>query len=397
MAQAPAVRSVPRSATPRPWNDPRVRAVFYQILAVAVLAGLAWYLASNTIDNIRARNIKTGFDFLGDVYPAQIDEALIRWDETGRYSRAFLIGVLNTLKVGAIGIVLATILGTIVGIARLSRNWLLAKLASGYVEAIRNVPLLLQLAFLYTLFTSALPSQLQALQFGGGFMLNKSGFIFPLLSVENSHIAGLLAAAAGLAAAIFYGRWARRRQDATGRPTPRFLPSLALIAVPALLAWLAYGADAEFEYAKPGRFAMEGGGRLTTEFLAILTGLVVYTAAFIAEIVRSGILAVSYGQTEAAGALGLTRAQQLRLVLLPQALRVVIPPMTSQFLNLIKNSSLGVAIGYPEIVAIANISINQSGRALECILIIMGVYLTFSLSIALFMNWYNRRVALVER
>jgi general L-amino acid transport system permease protein len=397
MAEAPTAGRALRAASPRPWNDPRVRAVFFQLLAIALLGLLVWYLVSNTVANIRARNIQTGFDFLWSGYGSQIDESLIGWDPASTYGRAFLVGLLNTLKVGVVGIVLATVLGTVIGIARLSSNWLLAKLASVYVETVRNIPLLLQLAFFATLFSAVLPPQLQPAVLGGVFILSKSGFIFPQLVIETAHVIAFAMLVPSIGAAIGYNRWAKQRQAATGRAPSRLLPSLAIIFLPAILTWLMLGAPAEFEVAKRGRFRMEGGGVISTEFLAILCGLTIYTAGFIAEIVRSGILAVSYGQTEAAGALGLSRGQALRLVILPQAMRVVIPPMTSQFLNLIKNSSLGVAIGYPEIVAIANISINQAGRAIECILIIMVVYLSISLSIAAFMNWYNKRVALVER
>ncbi len=382
---------------PAPWNDPRIRAFIYQIVCVALFAALIWYLVSNTVDNLEQRQIRSGFDFLWSGYGSQIDESLIGWDPASTYARAFLVGILNTLKVGLIGIVLATILGTVIGIARLSGNWLLAKLASGYVETVRNIPLLLQLFFFATLFSSTFPPQLDALDLGGSFYLSKSGLSFPQLEIETAHVVAFLALLAGIVGAVFHNRWAKRRHSETGVSPARLGPSLALIVLLPLLLWLLLGAPAEFDIPKKGRFRMQGGGVISAEFLAILSGLVIYTAAFIAEIVRSGILAVTYGQTEASAALGLTRGQVLRLVILPQAMRVVIPPMTSQYLNLIKNSSLGVAIGYPELVAIANISMNQTGRAIECVLVIMAVYLTVSLAIAGFMNWYNKRVALVER
>ncbi len=388
-----------RSATPKPapWNDPRVRAIVCQVVCIGLFAGLVWYLVSNTVENLERRQIRSGFDFLWSGYGSQIDESLIGWDPASTYARAFLVGILNTLKVGVGGVVLATILGTVIGIARLSSNWLIAKLASGYVETVRNIPLLLQLFFFATLFSSTFPPQLDALDLGGSFYLSKSGLQFPQLEIEAAHVVAFLGLLAGIAGALFYNHWAKRRQSETGVSPARLWPSLALIVLPPLLLWLLLGASAEFDVPKKGRFRMEGGGVISTEFLAILSGLVIYTAAFIAEIVRSGILAVSYGQTEASAALGLTRGQVLRLVILPQAMRVVIPPMTSQYLNLIKNSSLGVAIGYPELVAIANISMNQTGRAIECVLVIMAVYLTVSLGIAGFMNWYNKRMALVER
>jgi general L-amino acid transport system permease protein len=378
-------------------RDPRVRAVLFQILVVVLVLGLLWYLVSNTVTNLEARQIKSGFDFLCSTYGSQIDETLIEWKTDGTYARAFIVGLLNTLKVGVIGIVLATVLGTIIGVARLSPNWLIAKIASAYVEVIRNIPLLLQLAFVYTLFINVLPDQTTPGTIVGNIIISKSGILFPTLTVETIHIVMFGLVLAGIVAAIAYNMWAKWRQDQTGNPPPRLWPTLAIVFVPAILAFLVSGMPNEWDVPKKGRFRFEGGSSISPEFLAILTGLVLYTAGFIAEIVRSGILAVSYGQTEAASALGLTRGQNLRLVILPQAMRVIIPPMTSQYLNLIKNSSLGVAIGYPELVAIANISMNQAGRALECVLIIMAVYLSVSISIALFMNWYNKKIALVER
>ena len=304
---------------------------------------------------------------------------------------------LNTLRVGAIGIVLATILGTIVGIARLSSNWLVSKLASVYVESFRNVPLLLQLIFLYALVGAVLPEQLNPIVFGGGFFLSKSGLMFPLLKLETAHYVAAGVFLASIAATVIYNRWAKRRQDATGVSPPRLFPSLGILILPALLAFLAFGAPAEFDAATKTRFRFIGGGSIGPEFLTVLVGLVLYTASFIAEIVRSGILAVSYGQTEAAAALGLTRGRTLRLVLLPQALRVIIPPMTSQYLNLVKNSSLALVAGYPDVVAIEMMTMNQTSRALEAVLLIMAVYLTISLSISLAMNLYNKRIALKER
>jgi general L-amino acid transport system permease protein len=379
------------------WNDRRVRAILYQLIFLAVLAFAVWLLVSNTIENLRARGLKSGFEFLGARSGIPISDSIIPWDPDDTFGRAYLVGILNTLRVGVIGIILATILGTLIGIARLSQNWLVAKLASVYVETIRNIPLLLQLIFIYALFGFALPEQLDPLVVGGGFFLSKSGLMFPLLKLEPAHaaVAGLFLAS--LLAMIVYNVWAKRRQNRTGVSPPRLLPSLGILFLPALALFLALGAPAEFDVATKTRFRFIGGGAIAPEFLTVLVGLVLYTAAFIAEIVRSGILAVSYGQTEAASALGLTRGQTLRLVLLPQALRVIIPPMTSQYLNLVKNSSLALIAGYPDVVAIENMTMNQTGRALEAIMLIMAVYLTISLSISLAMNIYNKRIALKER
>lgn len=379
------------------WNDRRFRAILYQVVFLAAVVAFGWLLVTNTIDNLRARGMKSGFDFLYARSGIPISESLIPWSDDDTFGRAYLVGILNTIRVGVLGIVLATILGTVIGIARLSRNWLINKLASIYVEAIRNVPLLLQLILIYTIIRTALPEQLDPLVIGGGFFLSKSGLLFPLLTWQTAHYATVAVLVASIAAVVVYNRWAKRRQEETGVSPARLAPSLAMLLLPAIAVFLAWGAPAEFDVAKRERFRFIGGGTISPEFLAILSGLVVYTAAFIAEIVRSGILAVSHGQTEAASALGLSRGKILRLVLLPQALRVIIPPMTSQYLNLVKNSSLAVAIGYPEVVAIENITMNQTSRALECIMLIMVVYLTISLSISITMNIYNKRIALKER
>ena len=391
----PTVSRTP--ATGAWWNDRRVRAIFYQLVFLAVLIGAVWLLVSNTIENLRARGLKSGFDFLPSRSGIPISDSVIDWDPDDTFGKAYLVGILNTLRVGVLGIIFATVLGTIVGIARLSGNWLISRLAAIYVETIRNVPLLLQLILLYAFVTRTLPEQLDPIVIGGGFFLSKSGLMFPLLTLETAHYATGAVLAASLVAMIVYNVWAKRRQDATGVSPPRLLPSLGILLVPALIVFVAFGAPAEFDVAVKTRFRFIGGGAIAPEFLTILTGLVLYTAAFIAEIVRSGILAVSYGQSEAAMALGLTRGQTLRLVLLPQALRVIIPPTTSQYLNLVKNSSLAVAVGYPDVVAIEMITMNQTSRALEAILLIMVVYLTISLTISLAMNLYNKRIALKER
>lgn len=379
------------------WNDRRFRSILYQVLFLAAVVAFGWLLVSNTIENLRARGLRSGFDFLGSRSGIPISDSVIEWDPDHTFGRAYLVGILNTIRVGVLGIIFATILGTLIGIARLSSNWLIGKLASVYVESVRNVPLLLQLILIYSIVTRALPEQLDPLDFGAGFYLSKSGMLFPILKLEPAHYVAFGVLAASIVAIIAFNIWARRRQDATGVSPKRLLPSLAMLILPATIVFLILGAPAEFDIAKKATFRFIGGGAVAPEFLTILAGLVIYTAAFIAEIVRSGILAVSHGQTEAASALGLGRGKILRLVLLPQALRVIIPPMTSQFLNLVKNSSLATVVGYPEVVAIEQITMNQTSRALECILLIMVVYLTISLSISLAMNIYNKRIALKER
>jgi general L-amino acid transport system permease protein len=307
------------------------------------------------------------------------------------------VGILNTLRVSIFGMILATCIGVLMGMARLSPNWLVARLASVYVETIRNIPLLLQLFFWYTLITHFLPPARQALSVLPGVYLSKSGLMFPTPVAHAVHPYMIVAGVVGCILAWVWRRWAKHRQAVTGRQPPLFLPCLGMIISLPLLGWLIGGAPTAMNVPTPTRFAFTGGSSVTPEFLALLTGLTLYTAAFIAENVRGGIQAVPWGQTEAASALGLRRAAALRLVILPQALRIIIPPTTSQYLNLTKNSSLAVAIGYPDLVSITNTSLNQTGQAIECIAIMMAIYLTLSLTISAIMNVYNRYVALVER
>ena len=379
------------------WRQQRFRMVFYQVLAIAALLVAGGYLLSNTFANLEERSIHTGFGFLKREAGFRIGESPIAYTAADSYRRAFVVGVLNTLRVSLLGVVLATLLGVLIGIARLSPNWLIVKLASVYVETVRNIPLLLQLFFWYAVMTGLLPPVRQALRLLPGVYLSKSGLMFPL-PVSHAiypYMAGALGVGCALAWGI--GRWAKPRQDATGQRPRLWLPCLGLIIGAPFFVWLLGGAPTAWDVPTLMRFTFQGGGRITPEFLALLLGLTTYTAAFIAENVRGGIQAVPWGQTEAAAALGLRRGTALRLVILPQALRIMIPPTTSQYLNLTKNSSLAVAIGYPDLVSITNTSLNQTGQAIECIAIMMGVYLTISLAISAAMNGYNRYVALVER
>ncbi|HLT77335.1 MAG TPA: amino acid ABC transporter permease [Ferrovibrio sp.] len=379
------------------WNDPDVRSVVYQVVALALVGLIGWFLVSNTLHNLSVRNIASGFGFLERESGFAIGESPISFGPENTYGRAVLVGVLNTLRVAVVGIVLATIIGTIIGIARLSKNWLVNKLATVYVEVVRNVPLLLQLFFWYAIITETLPGPRQALNPIPGVFISNRGVKIP---TPTDHFAFDLAGIGfllGIVLAVLVSRWAKKRQDATGQSFPVYRAGIALILGLPILGWLIGGAPLELNVPKLQGFNHVGGATLTPEFAALLAGLVIYTAGFIAEVVRSGIQAVSHGQTEAAAALGLRRNQILRLVVLPQALRIIIPPMTSQYLNLTKNSSLAVAIGYPDIVSIANTTLNQTGQAIEGILIIMAVYLTISISISIFMNWYNKHIALVER
>jgi general L-amino acid transport system permease protein len=379
------------------WYDPRVRAIAYQVLAIGGVIALGVYLVDNTLDNLNERQIRTGFGFLGREAGFEIGESVIEYDPHDSYAKAFVIGLLNTIKVSFIAIVLATLIGTVVGIARLSRNWLVARFASFYIETVRNMPLLLQLFFWYAILTGLLPAVSDALELLPGVYLSKSGLIYPVPVAHPIHAWIGIALAAGIAAAIAYARYARSVQDRTGVQWPLLWPAAAMIVGLPLATWLIGGAPTALDVPVFQRFRYAGGGEASPEFLALLLGLTVYTATFIAEVVRAGILAVDDGQSEAARALGLRQNLVLRLVVLPQALRVIIPPLTNQYLNLTKNSSLAVAIGYPDLVGVADTTLNQTGQAVEVIAIIMAVYLTLSLSISFAMNLYNRAIALRER
>ncbi len=375
----------------------RARGILYQLLLLAAVGGLGWFLFSNTLHNLSTRQIQVGFGFLTREAGFEIAEKLVEYDPSNNYARAFLVGLLNTLHVALLGILIATVLGTLLGIARLSSNWLLAKIASGYVEFMRNIPLLLQLLVWYGLFTEMLPGVRQAIKVGDWLFISQRGFRYAWPQAHPGWDAAVWGLAVGVLLALIWRAVVRRRQAATGRQWPLGWPSAALIMGPALLAWAAFGAPTSIETPVLRGFDYQGGKVLSPEFMALLLGLSTYTAAFIAEVVRAGILAVDRGQNEAAMALGLSNGQRLRLVTLPQAMRVIIPPMTSQYLNLTKNSSLAVAIGYPDLVAIANTTMNQTGQAIEAIAMLMAVYLCVSLGISLFMNWYNARMRLVER
>jgi general L-amino acid transport system permease protein len=378
-------------------SDPTVRAIVYQVLVVGAVLLVGWFLISNTLDNLARRSIATGYHFLEREASFGIGESVIDYSPKDTYGRAFLVGVLNTLKVSVIGIILATIIGTVIGVARLSSNWLVAKLASTYVEIVRNIPPLLQLFFWYALVSESLPPVRSALNPVPGVFLSQRGLWIPVPSSDPVWTTMGIALAVAVIVAIFLNRWAKDRQARTGQifPVGRTVAGL-LIGLP-LIAWIAGGAPTALNMPKLAGFNFVGGMVMSPEFFAILMGLTIYTAAFIAEVVRSGIVAVNWGQTEAARALGLPSSPTLRLVILPQALRVIVPPLTSQYLNLTKNSSLALAIGYPDLVSIANTMLNQTGQAIEGVTMIMGTYLSISLSISIFMNWYNKRIALVER
>jgi general L-amino acid transport system permease protein len=381
-----------------PWNDPVVRGWVFQIVVVGLVATLAWYLIGNTLSNLNDQKIASGFDYLGREAGFEIGDSMIAYSPASTYARAIWVGILNTLRVAILGVIFSTILGTLIGIGRLSPNWLLSRICEWYVEAFRNVPLLLWLFLFYKMISEAFPGPRQAISaFWQSVFLSNRGLYFPVPLADPIHKwmgVGLLV---GIVGAVMLHRWARKRQEATGQPFPSLLAGFGIAIGLPVVIWLIAGAPSAMSWPALKGFNFEGGTVIQPEFTALLLGLVVYTSAFVAEIVRSGILALHKGQSEAAAALGLSRGQAMRLVLLPQALRVIIPPMTSQYLNITKNSSLAIAIGYPDLVASINVTINQTGQAIENILLIMAAYLSVSLSISAFMNWYNKRIALTER
>ena len=391
----------PQAAPPtkRDWSlrSKSTRALIYQVLALGLIGLAVWFLAHNTLENMRVRGIQSGFDFLTGPAGFDIGEMMMPYESTDPYWKAFLVGVLNTLRVAVIGIVLTTLMGALIGVGRFSTNALVRGLCYGYVEMFRNIPVLLQLLVWYLVLTELLPDPGAPMSVGGLVFLSKGGLSFPLPVWQTGQALAALGALVGGVLAWAWARAAKRRFEQTGLPRAVFWPGVGLVLAGAVVGWLIGGAPSAWNLPKAGDVSVEGGGSLTPEFISVLLGLTFYTAAFVAEVVRAGIASVPRGQSEASGALGISPGQQMRLVVLPQALRVIIPPMTNQFLNLTKNSSLAVAIGYPDVVSISNTAINQTGRAVECIALIMAVYLTTSLLTSGLMNWYNQRAAIKER
>ncbi|MCC6890460.1 MAG: ABC transporter permease subunit [Hyphomicrobiales bacterium] len=379
-------------------HNPKVRAACYQLVLLVAVLWFGYEFALNAAANLAARNLTAGIGFLENAAGFSISQALIPYNEGDSYARVFLVGLLNTLLVSALGIVFATVLGFVVGIARLSPNWLIARLAGGYVELIRNLPLLFQILFWYLAVLGTLPGPRQSISLLGEIYLNNRGIIVPAPVLQEGAGAVLVAALAGLLATLALGIWARRRQDRTGRRLSLLWPAIALVLGLPLVVLAATGFPIWLEKPQLRGFNFVGGIRLLPELVALLLALSLYTAAFIAEVVRAGILAVPRGQSEAARALGLHRGLVLRLVIVPQALRVIVPPLTNQYLNLTKNSSLAVAIGYPDLFAVfAGTTLNQTGQAIEIIAMTMAVYLVISLLTSALMNWYNARIRTAER
>ncbi|PHQ26562.1 amino acid ABC transporter permease [Marinobacter guineae] len=387
-----------RPAGPKPWYDPRIRSIFFQIVTLSIVFWAGWTLIDNTLSNMQSRGISTGFGFLDETAGFGIIMSLVPYDATMSYGRTFWVGLTNTLLVSAMGVVAATILGFILGVARLSSNWLVAKVALVYIEVIRNIPLLLQIFFWYFAVLSNLPSPRQSVEVGNALFLNNRGLYLPEPVAQDGFglvWGGLVAA---IIAVVALRIWAKKRQLATGQIFPTFKVGVAVLLLLPALAYLVAGQPLTWDVPALKGFNFGGGITIIPELAALWIALSLYTASFIAEIVRSGILSVSKGQTEASKALGLPNSLTLRLVVIPQAMRVIIPPLTSQYLNLVKNSSLATAIGYPDLVAVfMGTTLNQTGQAVEVVAITMAVYLTISLLISLFMNIYNRAVAIKER
>lgn len=380
------------------WNNAQHRALLFQVLLVAALALVVWTIAGNTMTNLEKRGISTGFKFLSQESGFGIIQSLVPYDESYSFGRTFIVGLLNTILVSFCGIILATICGFVVGVARLSKNWLVSTMAGVYIEIFRNIPLLLQIFFWYFAVLRALPSPRQSLSLGEALFLNIRGLYIPKPLFESGFGLVLAALVIAIFAAIGLAIWARKRQLETGAQfnTP-LIAGLIVVLLPLTTYFLA-GSPVSWELPALKGFNFKGGITIIPEFTALLVALSIYTGAFIAEAVRSGILAVNKGQTEAASALGLHQSMVLKLVVIPQALRVIIPQMTSQYLNLVKNSSLATAIGYPDLVSVfAGTTLNQTGQAIEVVAMTMAVYLFISLTISLFMNWYNKKIMLVER
>lgn len=393
----------PAQAKPQPksanlFYNPTFRSIVFQILAVGALCVFFYTIVNNALTNLDSRGIATGFDFLSQEAGFGIGLTLIEYDETFSYGRTFFIGLLNTALVSVLGIMLATVLGFSMGIARLSSNWLVSRFAAIYIEIFRNIPLLLQIFFWYFAVLQALPSARQSMSLGEAIFLNVRGLYFPAPVLEQGSSIVIASLITGVIATFVINIWANNKQKLTGQQTPMLRIAAALIVGLPLVTYFVMGMPISAEYPVLKGFNFKGGISIIPELAALMLALSIYTAAFIAEIVRSGINAVNHGQTEAAMSLGLPRTRTLKLVIIPQALRIIIPPLTSQYLNLTKNSSLAMAIGYPDLVSVfAGTTLNQTGQAIEVIAMTMGVYLTLSLLTSALMNIYNRKVALVER
>jgi len=377
--------------------DPKLRGIFFQVLTVVLLVGFIAWVAHNTAINLQRSNTASGFAFLNGRAGFEIGQSLISYSSDSTYGRALVVGILNTILVAITGIITATIIGFIVGIGRLSHNWLIAKLCTVYVEVFRNIPPLLVIFFWYSGVLAVLPQPRESLHLPFSMFLNNRGLAFPKPMFEAGMWVVLAALVIGIVATVITARWAHKRQAATGKQFHTIWVSIALIAGLPILAFLVTGLPISFDVPVAGKFNLTGGSVVGPEFMSLFLALSFYTAAFIAEIVRAGIRGVPKGQSEAAGALGLHPSSVTRLVVVPQAFRIIIPPLTSQYLNLTKNSSLAIAVGFSDLVAVGGTTLNQTGQSIEVVVIWIAVYLTLSILTSLFMNWFNGKMALVER
>lgn len=379
-------------------NDPKFRGYLFQALALLIIVVLGYWIVNNTIANLQRARLATGFGFLDGRAGFDISSSpYISYSSDSTFAKALLVGILNTLTVAIAGIITATVIGFIIGIGRLSHNWLIRKICTVYVELFRNVPPLLVIFFWYSGVLAVLPQARQSIAMPFGTYLNNRGFYIPsLIMGEGAWLAGV-AFLIAVVAALLVRRWARKRQMATGQPFPVGLTAVALIVGLPLLALAVKGFPLTLDYPILGAFNLKGGSQVGPEFISLYLALSFYTASFIAEIVRAGIRGVGKGQSEAAHALGLRAGTTTRLVVVPQAMRIITPPLASQYLNLTKNSSLAIAAGYPDLFAVGGTILNQTGRSLEVVVIFMIVYLSLSILTSLFMNWYNAKMALVER
>ncbi|PLY08869.1 MAG: amino acid ABC transporter permease [Arcobacter sp.] len=380
------------------YNNPDNRAIIYQVLALALIFITVYFVINNMFINIEKRGINTGFDFLGSEAGFGILQSLIAYDESDSHGKVFIVGLLNTILVSGIGIFFATIIGLLVGIGRLSKNFMIAKLSMIYVETFRNIPILLQILFWYNVVLASLPSPKQSISFFDSIFFNNRGLYIPKPILESGFTAVIIAFILAIAAVIYLSKWANKRHDETGEEFPTIWVSVGILIGAPVIVYFLSGTPATLEYAVFKGFNFKGGWTLIPELLALAFALSIYTATYIAEAVRAGIEAVPIGQKEAAHALGLKDYIILKKVVLPQALRVIIPPVINQYLNLVKNSSLATAIGYPELVTIfSGTSLNQVGQAVEIILMTMAVYLTLSILISILMNYINSRMQIKER
>lgn len=379
-------------------RNQKIRGILFQLLTVIGLVAFLWYIGSNTVANIEQRGIQTGFGFMNGTSGFGIDQSPIAYTEEDTHGRVFIVGLLNTIIIAFVGIVLATMVGLVIGVLRLSNNWLIAKLAKAYVDFFRNIPLLLQILFWYNVVLRAMPSPKQSYSFFDTIFINNRGLYFPLPEYNVTFFTMLASLFIALFASIALNTWANRRKEATGEDVTVFPFAIGMFIFFPILAYFIGGAHLNFSFPELRGFNFKGGKTLSPEFLALTFALTIYTATFIAEAVRSGIAAVSHGQKEAAASMGFSPYQSLKLVVLPQAIRIAIPPIINQYLNLIKNSSLATAVGYPEIVTVfAGTSLNQVGQAIEIISMTMLVYLVISLVVSALLNWFNHKMKIKER